>query len=254
MTAETRSDSTPERQARILILETMPAQEWLGPESSGTGWLRALLPNCHIVAVPAYDGVTPLPDAAGFDAVIVPGSIASVTERAPWMLRLEERLCALVAEQRPLLGICFGHQLLASALGGTVQVNPLGRELEIATVRLTAAGRTDPLFAGLEQSFAASEGHYDVVSVLPPAATLLAENGYGVQAFAAGSARGIQFHPEITPQTLARIADYDAEELRAAGRDPVATAAAWRARGRLAVERLLPNFVAAALRRAELAV
>ena len=252
--ASGETNGATQRRPRVLILESMAAQDWLGPESSGTGWLRALLPDCAITAVPAYDGVMPLPDAADFDAVIVPGSIASVTERAPWMLRLEERLRQIVAERRPLLGICFGHQILASALGGAVIVNPLGRDLDISTVQLTEAGRADPLFAGLGGSFEASEGHYDVVSALPPDATLLAENGYGVQAFAYGNARGIQFHPEITPATLARIADYDAEEMRAEGRDPAATAAAWRAHGRLPVERVVPNFVAAALRRTEIAV
>jgi GMP synthase (glutamine-hydrolysing) len=239
--------------ARILVLETMPVQSWLGAGSSGTGWLRALLPDCELVAVPAYDGETPLPDARSFGGVIVPGSIASVTERADWMLRLEEHLRGLAAGPVPLLGICFGHQILASALGGRVTVNPLGREFAIAAIRLTDAGRADPLFEGLGDVFQASQGHYDTVAELPPGATLLAENGYGVQGFALDNVRGIQFHPEITPSTLALIADYDAEELRAAGRDPAATAAAWRAQPRLVAERVVPNFVAAALARREVA-
>jgi GMP synthase (glutamine-hydrolysing) len=50
--------------------------------------------------------------------VIVTGSSSSVTERAPWMLRLEGWLRDAVTKETPVLGVCFGHQLLGSALGG----------------------------------------------------------------------------------------------------------------------------------------
>ena len=230
---------------RILVLETMPPQDWLGPGSSGTGWLRRLLPQCELVPAPAYAGV-PLPMPDGFAAVIVPGSLASVTERAPWMLALEQYLRGLVERQVPVLGICFGHQILASALGGRVVPNPRGLELDIAAVHLTVPGRAHPLFAGLDDPVLAVEAHEDTVEELPPGAILLAENGYGVQSFALGSAAGIQFHPEIAPAVLARIARYEAEELRALGRDPEALASTWERIAPPPAEQIVANFVAAA--------
>lgn len=229
---------------RILVLETMPPTDWLGPESSGTGWLRRLLPGCELCAVPAYDGETPLPDAAGYLAAIVPGSVAAVYEGAPWILRLAAYLRGLHAAAFPLLGICFGHQILAAALGGTVIRNPLGREFGFCELRLTAAGRAHPtLFAGLPDAFRGAQGHYDVVSELPPGATLLAENGYGVQAFAHGSVLGVQFHPEISGAVLAAIAEHDAAEFSAAGMEVPATAAALRTIDLSEARVVVPNFV-----------
>src|SRR5690242_10484699 len=75
-----RTDQPDPPAPRILVLETMPPTGRLGPDSSGTGWLRRLLPEPKLCAVSAYDGQTPLPDPAGFAAAIVPGSIAAVYE------------------------------------------------------------------------------------------------------------------------------------------------------------------------------
>ncbi len=244
---QSAGDAKPGR-PRILVLETLPPVGWLGPDSSGTGWLRRLLPDCELVAVPAHDGHTPLPSTSTFAAAIVPGSVSAVYERAAWMLRLEAYLRELHAAAFPTLGICFRHQILASALGGTVVRNPLGREFGFCDVRLTAAGRAHPtLFAGLPAVFRGAQGHYDVVSELPPGATLLAESPYGVQAFAHGSAIGVQFHPEISGAVLAAIAEHDAEELTAAGLDVPATIADLRAIDLSEASAVVPNFVAGVL-------
>ncbi|HLZ71249.1 MAG TPA: gamma-glutamyl-gamma-aminobutyrate hydrolase family protein [Dehalococcoidia bacterium] len=230
---------------RILVLETMPPVSWLGAESNGTGWLRRLLPDSELVGVPAYDGRSPLPKTAGFVAAIVPGSLAAVYERAPWMLRLEAYLRGLHAAGFPVLGICFGHQILASALGGAVVRNPLGREFGFCELRLTDAGRAHPtLFAGLPHVFRGAQGHYDVVSELPPGAALLAESDHGVQSFAHGSVLGVQFHPEISGAVLAAIAEHDAAELAAAGQDVTALAAELRTIDLSEASAVVPNFVA----------
>ena len=59
-----------------------------------------------------------IPDCESVSAIIITGSICSVTERAPWMLRAEAYIRDVLRAEIPLLGICFGHQLMAQALGG----------------------------------------------------------------------------------------------------------------------------------------
>src|SRR4051812_8272904 len=76
--------------------------------------------------------------------ILVTGSPLSVTEKAPWMLELGRELLKAGV---PVLGVCFGHQLLAQVAGGEVIVNPRGREIGTVRVKLTQAGKRDPLFA-----------------------------------------------------------------------------------------------------------
>ena len=134
-------------------------------------------------------------EAAGY---IITGSACSVTERAPWMLRAEQWLREAVAEHVPLLGICFGHQLLGQALGGRVAKNPRGREIGTTRLTLASAATSDPLFEGLERDIAVNMTHVDTVAELPPGATVLATTALEPHAaFRVGSAWGVQFHPEI---------------------------------------------------------
>jgi GMP synthase (glutamine-hydrolysing) len=145
-------------------------------------------------------------------AVVITGSGASMTDVEPWI----ERLCNIVrawhARGVPILGVCFGHQLLAAAFGGRVERHPAGREVGTVTIHLTDAGRADPLFAGVPATFRASATHADHVTALPPGAVVLARNeAVPVQAFAWGeTVRGVQFHPEYDAVRLR-------EDLRARG-------------------------------------
>jgi GMP synthase (glutamine-hydrolysing) len=161
----------------------------------------------------------PLPGPRDADAFIMTGSSSSVTERAPWMLRAEELLRHIVAGRTPLLGICFGHQMIAQALGGEVRRNPLGRE--IGTVRLTRTA-DDALFAGTPRSFDVHETHVDAVVRLPAGAQVLATTTRdSAAAFRVGHlVHGVQFHPEMDADIIRGYVAARAEIIREEGGDP----------------------------------
>jgi GMP synthase (glutamine-hydrolysing) len=161
-------------------------------------------------------------DFSEYSAVIVTGSPSSVTERAPWMLRAEAALRAMVEREQPLLGVCFGHQLLASALSGEVRKNPAGRRLGTHRVRVKRGD--DPLFAGLPEAFAVNVSHEDHVAVRPTREDVvhLAEAEHdSFHAFRAGrSAWGVQFHPEFSGAITEGYVHARRELLRSSGLDP----------------------------------
>jgi len=132
-----------------------------------------------------------------FDAAVISGSQTSVYDDEPWITETEAWVREAVGAGLPVLGICWGHQLLAQALGG--DVDPMGsHELGYATVDLIDS---DPLFDGFGASFVAFETHSDEVTRLPAAASVLAENDRALQAFRVRNAWGVQFHPEYDLDT-----------------------------------------------------
>lgn len=165
--------------------------------------------------VPAHQGAKLPASAAGYDAVMMTGSPLSVTRLEPWMERAAEFMVNAEAHGTPVLGVCFGHQLLAYAYGGRVERNPQGREIGTVEVRLTPAGQADALFHGLPQRIAVQATHEDIVPEPPAGAMVLAGNGNtAVQALAfRPNARGVQFHPEVQPDTMRALIQARAEGL-----------------------------------------
>jgi GMP synthase (glutamine-hydrolysing) len=141
------------------------------------------------------------------------------------MLRTEALVRDLAAAGRPVLGICFGHQLIAQALGGEVKRNPLGREMGTMRVQRLA---DDPLFAGLPATFDIQGTHADAVTRLPPGAEVLATTPR--DAFAAfrvgGHVRGVQFHPEFDADVMRGYLHERREIVLQEGGDPDALLAA----------------------------
>lgn len=146
-------------------------------------------------------------DPARHTGVVVLGGYMGADDDAEhaWLTDTKTLLRTLVAADTvAVLGICLGHQLLGSALGGRVARNPAGRALGPIPVGLTEAGRVDPLLRGTDGALAL---HYndDVIVDLPRGATVLASTPDGApQAVRFGRrAWGVQFHPEVTAATFA---------------------------------------------------
>ncbi len=139
-------------------------------------------------------GGDPVPEPDGLGVLVIMGAAESAyDDTVPWLAAELAYVRRALDSGTPVLGICFGGQVLARALGATVGRAP---RPERGFVTL---GSADPavLPAGTWMEF-----HYDAFT-LPPGAAELARNEVGVQAFSHGPHLGLQFHPEITPDVFA---------------------------------------------------
>lgn len=139
-----------------------------------------------------------LPDSIrGYDRIILSGSRSSCLSDDPWVTKLDHLLREALSENRPILGVCYGHQALARVLGGNKCLGKGSRgefgwtEIEVLT--------PNPLFQGLPKKFWSFSSHYEEVSALPPGMKILARSkDCAIQASQLGErpVYGIQFHPE----------------------------------------------------------
>ena len=189
-----------------------------------------------------------LPDHTEFDGVVVTGSRSSVYWDEAWIPPLVDYVAAAAEAEVPVLGVCYGHQVLAEALGGRV-AGMDGFEIGYNEIRQV---RDDPLFEGVGESFTAFTTHGDSVVELPPSATLLAENDRGVHAFRDGHCWGVQFHPEYDIDTAREVTDGKRDQIGDARVDAVLdsiTPAAYDAA--CEAKQLFENFTAYAARLAD---
>jgi GMP synthase (glutamine-hydrolysing) len=206
----------------IVILktgDTLPAiaeargdfDAWITP---GLGW-----PEEDVLVVEAHRG-EPLPGASEIAGVIVTGSPAMVSDHEAWSVRAGEWLAELVGLDTPILGICYGHQLLAEALGGEIGANPRGREIGTVPISLFDAV-DDPLFAGLGERLFAHTTHLESVLRLPNGAHHMGRSeADDHHVFRVGPvAWGVQFHPEFDADIMRRYIDARREPITAEGID-----------------------------------
>jgi GMP synthase (glutamine-hydrolysing) len=203
----------------VVLVAGDPVPEVRSARGGFFDLIRAAAPGFAAAPWLAYDlrELDVLPALTDALAVIVTGSAASVTEGLPWMQRGAEQLRELVARELPLLGICFGHQLLGHALGGRVRANPLGRE--IGSVNLTL-NSLDPVF-GEPGAVCVNSTHVDALLELPTGARVLGSTSldrYAAVRFAP-SAWGVQFHPEIDAEVMRQYLEVRRPALVAEGRD-----------------------------------
>ena len=207
---------------QVIVLQHEP-EEGLGalsPALSAAGLSVQLVRTWLAEPVPRAPG-----GAAG--VVILGGGESAIppeggARRPPAQRHLDDEL-ALVqescAQRVPVLGVCLGSQLVALALGGEVS-RAARRELGFLRVRLLPPAQQDPLFSGLPASMVAFHWHADTFSLPPGALALASSTATPLQAFNAGTAWGIQFHPELTLPIAAAMVAGCPGELEEAGVEP----------------------------------
>ena len=152
-----------------------------------------------------------IPDLDAYDALWAMGGPMDVWEEEAYPWLVEEKAAirnAVVEKKMPFVGICLGHQLLASALGGHVGPNERP-EVGVMDICLTAPGMASGFFSGFPATLPCLQWHSSAVKTVPDGLEVLASSGLcAVQALSMGNhAITAQFHIEITAET---IAEWDA--------------------------------------------
>ena len=175
---------------------------------------------CTFINIADGEGLRSGTALSDFHGVMIPGSPLHIYDPAPAVIRQIDFARAAFASGVPVWGSCWGLQLAAVALGGSVRRNPRGRELPIArAITVTEAGRAHPLFASRPAVFDALCSHLDEIETLPPNAQVMAANELSaIQAIAVetpwrGSFHGTQYHPEHTLAVSAALVEMRAAEL-----------------------------------------
>ncbi len=205
---------------RLLVIEGNTADgrallKAAGGDAPSVGYaslLRDLWPGVVTdICYPADPGAN-LPDACGiesYDGVVITGSALHVYESSPHVDPQIALARAALSTGIPMFGSCWGLQLLTVAAGGSVRRNPKGREIGFGRrIRLTAAGRGHPMYAGKDEVFNSVTVHLDEVESVAPGTKVLASNAVSaVQAIEITKgdtvAWGVQYHPEYTLNDIA---------------------------------------------------
>lgn len=136
--------------------------------------LRAVLPDCELPVYRVLDGELPA-TTTECDAWLITGSKFGVNDGLHWIEALSDFVRTLWAEQRPLVGICFGHQLMARALGGTVVKSDKGWGVGLSFNQVI---ERKPWMQPWQEELDLLVSHQDQVVVLPEEAQVLASSDF----------------------------------------------------------------------------
>ncbi|MEP3843724.1 MAG: type 1 glutamine amidotransferase [Paracoccaceae bacterium] len=154
-------------------------------------WAARGLPDADITIIDVHEG-DPLPDIDAYDGYVLSGSELGVYDDAPWMSPLRDFLTAARQAQKPLFGVCFGHQIMADVFGGKAEKvgDP---EVGVRAFDIDGIQQTGQVW------------HQDQVTRIPPGAAVIASADYcpvGALAYDF-PAMSVQFHPEYPADYIA---------------------------------------------------
>lgn len=208
----------------LLIVQVgTPPDEIRNPHGDLPDWFCRTLerPRDSVQVVRVFEGeALPAPDANRVG--IITGSWAMVTDLLSWSEATAQWIRDAVEVEMPLFGVCYGHQLMAHALGGRVDYHPQGREVGCKTITLLPAAASDTLLEEWPSTFAAHLTHEQSIIELPPGAQVLAYSDHDRHQIVRYAPKAIstQFHPEFTTAVSAACITRRADVLRAEGNDP----------------------------------
>lgn len=184
-------------------------------------WFSAGLGVPSINTVEVYEQ-QPLPDLSEVSGIVITGSASMVSDKADWSEKTGQWLKQAVDAGVPVLGVCYGHQLLAQALGGEVGLNPKGRQIGTVNAHMLEEAAGDPLLGDLPRDYPVQTSHSESVLRLPPNAKSLAtsERDDNFVIRFADKAWGVQYHPEFSAPVMWEYLTRRADAIRSEGQDP----------------------------------
>ncbi len=157
-----------------------------------------------------YEEGVPLA-AAGFTGIVSMGGPMSVNDGTREIEKEKELLLEAIGRDIPILGVCFGAQVIASALGARVYAGD-HPEVEWGEVTLTESGLADPLMTGVDQVIPVLHWHGETFDLPEGAVNLAYSDKFENQAFRVGSKTyGLQFHLEVDEKMVREWVDMDRE-------------------------------------------
>ncbi|MBA4205122.1 MAG: GMP synthase [Polymorphum sp.] len=207
----------------ILIIQTGTPPADLRTQWGEQGdWFRSALEGLGLdVSVVQPHLGEALPEPADVRGAAITGSWSMVSDREDWSERTADWIRSAMAQDLPLFGVCYGHQLMAHALGGRVDYHPGGPEVGQLPVTLSAAGLADAALAGVPQQFDVFLTHEQSVLELPAGAEVLARSAHDPhQILRYGrNALSVQFHPEFFPDLMRSCIERRRSSFEAKGAD-----------------------------------
>lgn len=186
---------------RLTIVQTgdvpAPLRETFGPYPAMFERMFNSTGGNFSYEVVTVEGNSLLPDPSRLEGIVITGSPAGVYEDHAWLPPLRAFIRSAYAAKTPMLGICFGHQIMADALGGDVQKSQKGWGLGRHVYRV--ANRPD-FMANAPEMLAIACSHQDQVIVPPPEAEVVLASDFTPNAglfYKSGKALSFQPHPEF---------------------------------------------------------